>query len=90
MNWDKLEHNFGTTKLGNKYSVIFNYFGEEEISLKDIITTCGCTVPSFDLKTRKLELELSMNNLGDVNKTIIINYPSGKQDLLTLKANVIV
>ncbi|MFQ3676025.1 MAG: DUF1573 domain-containing protein [Endomicrobiia bacterium] len=46
----KTHHNFGKIKAGEKlsYTYIFKNIGKNPLLLKNVVASCGCTVPHWD------------------------------------------
>jgi hypothetical protein len=52
INFQSLEHNFGTVKEGEKVGCIFTYTntGDADLVLTAATASCGCTVPKYSKK----------------------------------------
>lgn len=86
--WDKKEHHFGNVKYDSTHYVDIKYLGEDPINVNNFVVNCSCTTKSYNLDTKTVTFGLHMNQLGSKISIITVNLPSGKQDLLLLKATV--
>ena len=52
IDFDKLEHNFGSIKEGEKVGCIFSFTntGDADLILTAASASCGCTVPRYEKK----------------------------------------
>lgn len=95
ISFDRIRHNFGHVKEGIEVRHVFKVFnkGSAPLVIDNVITSCGCTVPTMDVKTidagGTANLEVVMNTLlkqGVVTKEIQVF----SNDPLTPKASVFV
>jgi len=52
MEFNELEHNFGSIKAGEKVGCIFSFTntGDADLILTAVSASCGCTVPKYEKK----------------------------------------
>ena len=87
--WSKNVVEFGHAKLGEtKYETI-KYFGTQNISNSNLLTSCGCTNPEYNQTTKELKIGLHMGNPGEKTASITVNYPDGQQEIIILKGTVV-
>jgi hypothetical protein len=86
--WNKKEHHFGEVKYNTTHDVIFNYLGNENLSVDNFIVNCSCTRKMYDRDKKELKLFLDMNQYGEKLSVVSINYPKGNSDFILLKATV--
>ena len=88
MKWDKYEIDFGECKFDEYKTDTFTYLGNMDLKQSSFRVSCGCTQPTYNPETKKLEVGLKMNSLGTKQATVIVDYPEGSQTILLLKANI--
>ena len=72
----ELEHDFGVVSEGEKVGWYFSYenIGSSDLVIKDVHTTCGCTVPQFSRKPlppgEKENLKVIFDSSGKMGKEI--------------------
>jgi hypothetical protein len=86
--WNKKEHHFGEVKYNSTHDVIFNYLGNENLSVDNFIVNCSCTRKMYDRDKKELKLFLDMNQYGEKLSVVTVNYPKGTSDFILLKATV--
>ncbi len=99
ISFDKMEHNFGTIKQGDKVKTKFKFTntGNENLVIVNAIGSCGCTVPSYPReplapgKSAELDVEFDSNGKeGEQSKTITVEANTEpKQTVLTIKSNIL-
>ena len=68
--FDHLEHNFGTIKKGEKVTHVFSFTntGDADLLIKNVKTTCGCTVGDYNKEPIKPgetdEIKVTFNSNG--------------------------
>lgn len=73
--WDKVEHDFGDLKQGEKVETIFTLTnsGEGDLVITGAKGSCGCTVPQWPKEAIKpgttAEIKVVFNSSGKKNKT---------------------
>lgn len=73
--WDKLEHDFGTIEQGEKVETIFTLsnVGKGDLVITNAKGSCGCTVPDWPKEAikpgEKAEIKVVFNSRGKKNKT---------------------
>lgn len=92
LRFSKTTYDFGELKFKEESSTVF-YFennGEELLQITNVITTCGCTVPSWPKEIIKpsgkgsIKVTYDSERYGKFNKTITVYY-NGKNSPLELK-----
>ncbi|VXA97816.1 conserved exported hypothetical protein [Flavobacterium sp. 9AF] len=97
--FNKLEHDFGTIKSGEKVETEFivKNIGEADLVILDAVGSCGCTVPNPPKEPIKpgasapIKVSFdSTNKSGQQSKTVTLttNTEIGKENF-TIKANVL-
>ncbi len=92
-------HDFGDIQQGEKVEHLFKFTnaGNQPLVISNIITTCGCTAPTWPKDPvqpgEKGEIKVVFNSIGKIGKqnkviTIFSNSVNGK-DQITIQANVI-
>lgn len=92
-------YNFGDIQQGKKVEHIFSFknSGNQPLAISNIITTCGCTAPSWPKDPvqpgKEGEIKVIFNSAGKIGKqnkiiTILSNSVNGR-DRITIQANVI-
>jgi hypothetical protein len=92
-------YDFGDIQQGKKVEHTFNFknTGNQPLVISNIITTCGCTAPTWPkdpvLPGKKGEIKVIFNSVGKIGKqnkiiTILSNSANGR-DRITIQANVI-
>jgi hypothetical protein len=92
-------HDFGDIQQGEKVEHLFKFTnaGNQPLVISNIITTCGCTAPTWPKDPvqpgEKGEIKVVFNSTGKIGKqnkviTIFSNSINGK-DQITIQANVI-
>jgi hypothetical protein len=98
MVFEKLEHNFGTVKEGEKVTHMFKFknAGDKPLTIFDAQGSCGCTVPEYPKepiapgKSGEIKVEFnSKGKKGAETKFVTINANVLEPIKLTIKANVI-
>lgn len=98
--FNKMEHDFGVTKVGieNKYKFFVTNTGKEPLIIESAKASCGCTVPKSPEKpippggSDEIEVIFTANagQSGPVNKTISVKANTDPEiTMLTIRANVI-
>mgnify|MGYP006306755811 CR=1 FL=1 len=98
MEFEKIEHDFGTIKSGDVVNHTFKFTntGDEPLIIKNAKGSCGCTVPKWPKEPiapgegGEIKVEFkSKGKSGMQSKKVTIdaNVPGGKS-FLTIKANV--
>src|SRR3989304_6905111 len=91
------EHDYGTIARGGDgtYEFIFRNAGKEPLVLKNVRTSCGCTVPEWPkepiLKGEKGKIKVSYNTriTGTFSKSITVYSNAGdKPVVLVIKGKV--
>ena len=73
--WDKLEHDFGTIEQGEKVETIFTLsnVGKGDLVITNAKGSCGCTVPNWPKEAikpgEKADIKVVFNSRGKKNKT---------------------
>lgn len=79
--FEEMEHNFGTVTEGEKaeHSFTFTNTGENELIIVDAKASCGCTVPSFSKEpippggTGNVDVVFnSAGKMGEVKKSVTV------------------
>ena len=92
-------YDFGDITQGEKIDHVFNFknTGNKPLVISNVLTTCGCTVPSWSKKPippgKSSEIKVIFNSTGKMgkqNKVITLFSNSVNQkDRITIQANVI-
>lgn len=92
-------HDFGDITQGQvvTYSFKFKNAGSEPLIISNVLTTCGCTVPTWPKEPiapgKKGEIAASFNSTGKMgiqNKVItIMSNGTNPQTTVTIKANIL-
>ena len=96
---NKLEHDFGTIKAGEKVETEFmvKNIGESDLIILDAQGSCGCTVPNPPKEPIKpgnsAPIKVSFDSTGKTGQqsktvTLTTNTETGKE-MFTIKANVL-
>ena len=73
--WDKIEHDFGTINQGDKVETIFTLtnIGKGDLVITKAAGSCGCTAPQWPREPVKpgksAEIKVVFNSSGKKNKT---------------------
>ena len=73
--WDRLEHDFGTIDQGDKVETTFTLtnIGKGDLIITKAVGSCGCTVPQFPKEAvkpgEKADIKVVFNSRGKKNKT---------------------
>jgi len=92
-------YDFGDLEQGKKveHTFIFKNTGNQSLVISNIVTTCGCTAPTWPKDPlrpgEKGEIKVAFNSTGKIGKqnkviTILSNSVNGR-DRITIQANVI-
>ena len=97
--FEESKHDFGDIRRGDKVEHIFKFknTGTKPLVISNIITTCGCTAPSWPKEpippNSQGEIKVIFNSTGKIgkqNKVITIFSNSVNQkERITISANVI-
>ena len=85
MTFEKMVHDFGTIKEGEKVTTIFNFTntGNEDLIIVDARGSCGCTVPQYPKNTA-----IAPGESGEITVSFdSSNKPGNQQKSVTLSAN---
>ncbi len=98
MTFEKVEHNFGKIKQGDKvdYNFKFKNTGTADLIISSAKGSCGCTVPEYPKEAVKPgesgEIKVSFNSdgkSGEQSKTVSIFANTVKgTEILTIKASI--
>ncbi|MDW7690310.1 DUF1573 domain-containing protein [Flammeovirgaceae bacterium SG7u.111] len=93
------EHDFGDVKQGEKVTHVFSFTneGKAPLLISNIVTTCGCTAPSYPkepiMSNETGEVTIVFNTQGKmgIQNKIITVYTNGTepQVRIKIKANVV-
>ncbi len=96
--FEKLVHDYGTIQQNANGDCEFKFknTGKEPLVLSNVITSCGCTTPSWPKepimpgKTGVIKIHYDTNRIGTISKTITV-LSNGTEDrvTLTIKGNVL-
>ena len=96
--FDKVRHHFGSIWHAEKvtYAYTFKNSGTEALVIKEVKTSCGCTVPTYPKEailpgeTASIEIKYATNRVGAFNKTItVMSNADVPQKKLRIKGNVL-
>ena len=95
--FETLSHDFGKIpQNGNgTFEFIFNNTGKENLVLKNVGTSCGCTVPEWPKEPiapgakGTIKVKYNTANIGSFTKTITV-YSNGSVNPIVLRINGIV
>ena len=85
MTFDKMVHDFGSIKEGDKVTTVFNFTntGNEDLIIVDARGSCGCTVPQYPKNTA-----IAPGESGEITVSFdSSNKPGNQQKSVTLSAN---
>ena len=94
-NWLNKNINLGTIRVGQKQNIIFE--STSPLDIKTILTSCGCTVPKYDMGKKKLTvtytpgtvpIHLRHQGFYSSRKTITIYYKTGETEVLSFNAKI--
>ncbi|WP_395053571.1 DUF1573 domain-containing protein [Flavobacterium sp.] len=98
MTFEKVEHNFGKIKQGDKvdYNFKFKNTGTADLIISSAKGSCGCTIPEYPKQAVKPgesgEIKVSFNSdgkSGEQSKTVSIFANTVKgTEILTIKASI--
>ena len=73
--FEKEQHDFGLILQGEKVSYTFKFknIGKGELIVKDVSSTCGCTVPKFSREP------IASGGTGEIEVVFDSNHRSGRQ-----------
>lgn len=97
--FEKTTHDFGDIHQGDKVEHIFTFTnsGNEPLIISNVLTTCGCTAPSYPKEPVKpgesADIKIDFNSTGKMGKqnkiiTILSNAVNQKTQL-SITANVL-
>lgn len=99
LTFDEQSHDFGDITQGDvvKYTFKFKNTGSDTLRLSNVVTTCGCTTPSWTKEPiapgASGEIMASFNSAGKMglqNKVItVMSNASNSQATFTIRANVL-
>ncbi len=96
--FDKTTHNFGAISKGasGECEFTFKNVGKEPLVLSNVVSTCGCTVPSWTKepilpgKGGSIKVIYNTNNVGTISKSVtVISNASNDRVVLSLQGNVL-
>lgn len=97
MTFKQKEHDFGEIPMGKSVSTLFKFSnaGESPLLIKEVTTSCGCTVPEWPKeiiepnKKGEIKIVYDAKYPGLFNKTITVVYNGKDSPLeLTIKGKV--
>ncbi len=91
MTFKDIKHNFGEIEYAGNgtYEFVFKNTGKADLIIKNVSSSCGCTVPTWPkapIKKRKkgtIKVKYDTKRLGSFYKTITI-YSNAKNSPITL------
>ena len=96
--FEEIKHDFGDIQQGEKVTYIFKFInsGTESLVISNVLTTCGCTAPTWPKEpvkpNDKGEIKVMFNSTGKIgkqNKVItILSNSTNQKDRITIGANV--
>ena len=97
---DRYSYDFGKVRQGEKlkYTFALKNFGKEVLEIKDVKTSCGCTVANLNTKELRPGEEGRMNieldttdRIGKMARTITLysNDPKNPEQTITLFVNIL-
>jgi hypothetical protein len=95
--FETISHDYGTLAQGGngEYDFKFTNTGKVPLILKDVSSSCGCTVPVWTKepinpgKTGSIKVKYDTNGIGNFIKTISVISNAKKSPVeLTIKGNV--
>lgn len=96
--FEKTVHDYGTITQGSDGNCEFKFTnkGKAPLVLKNVQTSCGCTVPEWpkepipSRKTGVIKVKYDTNRLGTFTKTItVISNATNPAVTITIKGNII-
>lgn len=96
--FEKIIHDYGTITQGSDGNCEFKFTnkGKASLVLKNVQTSCGCTVPEWPKepipagKTGIIKVKYDTNRLGTFTKTItVISNATNSAVTITIKGNII-
>lgn len=95
MKWESKHISLGTVAPKTKHIIKFK--AQEVLDIKDIIVSCGCITPKYDVETKELtvsyvtaDIPVHLRNIGayDTHKNVTVKYNNGEQDILSFSVAV--
>lgn len=96
--FDAMEHDFGTIKQGDKVEHIFKFTnkGKNDLTVIEVRPSCGCTAPEWTKtpvkKGQSGEIKIIFNSAGksgEVQKSVsLVTNTKNGNEILTFKANI--
>ncbi|MCF8330888.1 MAG: DUF1573 domain-containing protein [Bacteroidales bacterium] len=97
--YNKIKHNFGKVKPGSKqtYNFILRNEGQNDLKIRKVKASCGCTATHTGKKTLKsseeTNIKVTFNTSGRSGKqhktiTVITNDPKNPRKILHIQANI--
>ncbi len=96
--FDKKVHNYGTILKGSDGNCVFEFknTGKKDLILKNVRSSCGCTVPKWTrepVKKRKkgnIRVRYNTNIVGNFRKTVTVYSNATNSPIrLTIKGKVV-
>jgi hypothetical protein len=96
--FEKLVHDYGTINQGDNGECEFKFknTGKEPLVLSNVISSCGCTVPSWPKepimpgKSSTIKIKYDSNRVGTISKTItVLSNATEDRVTLSIKGNIL-
>lgn len=96
--FEKLVHDYGTIQQNANGDCEFKFknTGKEPLVLSNVITSCGCTTPSWPKepimpgKSAVIKIHYDTNRIGTISKTItVVSNATEERVILTIKGNIL-
>lgn len=95
-NWKTNKKNVGTVTVGQRQIIKF-YANKELPKIVNLSSSCGCSKPNYDKKTKVLNVSYNPGSIPkhlksqgwyNTTKTITITFVDGTKDVLSFSARV--
>jgi hypothetical protein len=96
--FEKLEHDYGTIQQDANGDCEFKFknVGKEPLVLSNVISSCGCTIPSWPKepilpgKSASIKIHYDSHRVGTISKTItVLSNATEERVILTIKGNIL-
>ena len=96
--FEKLEHDYGTIQQDASGDCEFKFknVGKEPLVLSNVISSCGCTIPSWPKepilpgKSASIKIHYDSHRVGTISKTItVLSNATEERVILTIKGNIL-
>lgn len=96
--FEKIVHDYGTIQQGANGECEFKFknTGKEPLVLSNVVSSCGCTIPSWPKepimpgKSSSIKVKYDSNRVGTISKTItVLSNATEDRITLSIKGNIL-